>query len=245
MREADLRTVLVIVVTVTSLSLAFTGVMEQLALNLAVTLLLVVSPGTSRWHKLGRRIRGLGRLILALFIAQVLFRRDGHALWSWGWLRVTDTGLETGAASGLRFLLILLSAGLLFDYPYHRWLQALRAWKLPYEFAFLVANVMHFVPMLDDQVRLSRDALRLRGIELGALPIGQRITAYRTLVLPIIARTLHQVRFRAISLELRGFRLSPVRTELTRHRLNAADIVLQLQSLLIAGGLLVLRGMGR
>jgi len=239
--SANLRSVLVVVIAMTTLSLVYAAPLPLLALNAFVLLLLATAPGNTRWKRLGYRIRGLGRLALALFLAQALFRREGTVLWQWGWLRFTEIGLESGLVSGLRLLLLLLAAGLLFDYPFTRWLQALRAWRFPYEFAFLVANVMHFTPLLDEQFRLSREALLLRGIDLPRLPLRQRIRAFSVLLLPIVARTLWQVRYRAASLELRGFRLQPTRTELYPEHLTLADWIIQCEALLIMGVMLYLR----
>jgi energy-coupling factor transport system permease protein len=239
--SANLRTVLVVVSAITTLSLVYNAPIPLLAMNALVLILLATAPGGARWKKLGHRLRGLGRLAIALFVAQALFRRDGVALWAWGWLRITDHGLESGIVSGLRLLLLLLSAGMLFDYPFTRWLQALRAWRLPYEFAFLVANVMHFTPLLEEQFRLSREALLLRGVDLQHLPIRQRFRAFSLLALPIVARTLWQVRYRAASLELRGFRLQPVRTDIHPERLTISDLVIQAEALVIALILLYVR----
>ncbi|MHA1717994.1 MAG: CbiQ family ECF transporter T component, partial [Promethearchaeota archaeon] len=77
------------------------------------------------------------------------------------------------------------------------------------------------------QFQRSREALFLRGIELGKLPIIKRFKAYISLLFPVVARAISEVRYRAISLELRAFRLYPTRTYLYLQKLKWYDWIVQ------------------
>jgi energy-coupling factor transport system permease protein len=78
----------------------------------------------------------------------------------------------------------------------------------------------------------------LRKIDLQELPILKRPQAYISLLFPVVARAIADVRFRAISLELRGFRLYRDRTYLYENKLRWFDYVIQLGA--ISGFILII-----
>jgi energy-coupling factor transport system permease protein len=232
---------LVMAMALTTLAMLLNNPAE-LGILVSIMLILLVSlPGSNRAKRLLRRLRGMLPLLAGLFIAQVVFRRDGVVLWEWGFLKITTLGISAGVSSMERWLVVLFTAGLLFDYPFSAWLNALRAWRAPADFAFLVAVTMQFIPMLEARFKESREALFLRGIDLSRLPWGQRLTAYRTLVFPILGKTLWQTRYMAISLELRGFRRHsvPVRVK----RLGVGDFIAQVITITVAAGIILSRSL--
>jgi hypothetical protein len=128
--SANLRSVLVVVIAMTTLSLVYAAPLPLLALNAFVLLLLATAPGI---------LAGSGWLpdpwtgptgVGPVSGSGIISSRGNRAL-AMGWLRFTEIGLESGLVSGLRLLLLLLAAGLLFDYPFTRWLQALRPGDFP------------------------------------------------------------------------------------------------------------------
>ncbi len=226
--KLNLRTILIIVMAITSLSVIYNTVAVQaILIGISLVLLLSINPSRKRFLRLWHRLKMVLRLVVALMIFQVLFRQEGETLWQWQFVQITSGGLQYGIAASLRFLLIVIIAGLLFDIPYSDYLLAFRAWKFPYEISFLVATVIHFIPIFHRQFQRSREALHLRGIELGKLPLLTRSKAFISLIFPVVARAVSEVRYRAISLELRAFRLYPTRTYLHRQKLKWWDWVVQ------------------
>ena len=226
--KLNLRTILIIVMAITSLSVIYNSVKVQTVLiGISLLLLFCLQPSQKRFHRLLHRLRMILQVIVVLMIFQVLFRHEGETLWRWHFLSITSGGLAYGAAASLRFMLILVIAGLLFDIPYYDYLLAFRAWKFPYEISFMVATVIHFIPIFGKQFQRSKEALHLRGIELGKLPLIMRCKAFISLIFPVVARAISEVRYRTISLELRAFRLYPNRTYLYQQKLNWWDWCVQ------------------
>ena len=146
--KLNLRSLLVLVICLTGLSVIYQRPLVQIAL-LTITMILIFAqhPDKKSFRSLWKRISRIGRLILIIFIFQLLFRRNGEILWQFHFIRITDIGFNYALASSLRFFLIILVAGLLMDVPYQEYLIALKAWKFPSEISFLVATTIHFLPV--------------------------------------------------------------------------------------------------
>ncbi len=232
--KINLRTLLVIVFLITSLAVISQNISTQILLILTSLILLIsYNPTRHKFKHLFHRLKNLIPIVLTLMIFQVLFRNEGEILWQYGFIKITSIGLDYGIVSSLRLLLIILIAGLLFDIPYYEYLLAFRGWKIPYEISFLVASVIHFIPIFTNKFQTSIEALLLREINLQKLPFLKRPGAYLSLIFPVVAKAIADVRYRAISLELRAFRLYKERTYFHNPKLNLIDYVIQIGVFLI------------
>ncbi len=230
--KLNLRTILILVIMITSLSVIYQDILTQLVLIVfSLILLLLIQPSKKKFYRLLHRLKNLAKIVLTLMIFQILFRHEGNILWEYGIIKITSVGLNYGVASSLRFFLIILIAGLLFDIPFYDYLLAFRAWKFPYEISFLVSSVIHFIPIFTNQFKRSREALQLRGIDLGKLPVRKRTKAYMSLIFPVVAKAIAEVRYRSISLELRAFRLYTERTYIYKLKLRWFDYLIQIGAL--------------
>lgn len=228
----NLRTILVLVMLLTSLSVIYQKVIVQITLIVAaIILLLILNPGKQSRDKLFHRLANLGRIILTIMVFQILFRKGGTVYFSWGIINVTSVGLNYGIASSLRFFLIIIVAGLLFEIPYYDFLLAFNKWKIPFEISFLAATVIHFIPIFNNQFKVSMEVLRLRGIEIGKLPLNKRTSAFLSLIFPVLAQAIYDIKYRTISLELRGFRIYPQRTYLRENTLKTHDLIIQIAAI--------------
>ncbi len=227
--KLNIRTLLVIVICLTSLSVIYQRVWVQLSLlAIAVVLLFLKNPSRNDRQRILKRLSNLGRIIITIMIFQLLFRREGTPILSFGFIRITDLGLQYGIASSLRFFLIIIVAGLLFDVPYYDFILAFKKWKIPFEISFLVATVIHFIPIFSKEFKLTMEALQLRGIDLNNLPLVKRPKIFLGIIFPVLAQAIHDIRYRTISLELRAFRLYPYRSYLYEDKLKPHDLIIQL-----------------
>lgn len=227
--KLNIRTLLVIVIFLTSLSVIYQRVWIQLILvTTAILLLLSINPSKKNRARVIHRLKNLGKIILTIMIFQILFRQGGNIYFSFGIIKITSMGLNYGIASSLRFFLIIIIAGLLFDIPYYDFILAFKKWKIPFELSFLIATVIHFIPLFSNQFKLSMEILRLRGIDINQLPIQRRPSAFMSLIFPVLAQEINNIKYRTISLELRGFRLYPERTYLRENVLKGYDLIIQI-----------------
>ncbi len=225
----NLRTIIIIVSAITSLSVVYNTILMQVALLIfSIFLLLIIKPSKHRFHRLLHRMKILLKIIIMLMIFQILFRHGGETIWQFGIIKITSLGLNYGVSSSLRLMLIILIAGLLLDIPYYDYILAFRSWKIPYEISFLVASVIHFIPIFHKQFVTCREALNLRGIEISKSSLFVRFKIFSALLFPVIARAVSEVKYRSISLELRAFRLYPERTYIYNAKLSWFDLTVQI-----------------
>ncbi len=217
---------LVTVCLITSLSIISQRIPIQLG-TLTVTFILLLIMQRDNLARLRHRMSRIFKVIAVLFVVQLLLRRSGEPILQWHFVMITDVGLNYALVVSMRLILIALVAGLLFDYPFTDYLRAFRAWKIPYEISFLIANTIHFIPMFRRQAMQMTEALHIRGIRLRSIPLSRRGKALASLALPIVAGVLNDVKYRAISLEMRGFRYRNTRTDYFRNKLTAMDYAVQ------------------
>ena len=239
--KLNLRSLLTLVIALTGLSVIYQRPIIQIIL-LTITFLLIISQrkDAKSLKNLWKRISRIGRLILIIFIFQLLFRREGDILWQFHFIRITDIGFNYALASSLRFFLIILAAGLLMDVPYQEYLIALKAWKFPNEISFLVATTIHFLPVFQKIFKNKMEAVKLRSIDIKKLPLKERFKLFRILIIPVLAAAINDIRYRAISLELRAFRLFPTRTSLHTSNLKSIDYLIITLTLIITSLTIIL-----
>ena len=234
MQNLNLRSILIIVILITSLSVIFQDLIMQISLLSATFILIILkNPSKDSMNRIFHRLHTIGRVIVTLMFFQVLFRNEGTVYFSYGIISITSGGITYGLVSSMRFFLIILIASLLFDVPYSDYLLAFKAWKFPYEISFMVASVIHFIPIFSLEFSKCIEALKLRGIDLNNLKWRNRPKAYISLIFPVIAKAINDVQYRAISLELRGFRLHKNRTSIYEDKLKAIDWIVQISAFIV------------
>jgi len=223
------RTYLVITIIISTLSLVQRSV-TQLCILLAVCVLFVgfLSPTKKRFVHLWKRLRFLLILILFIFILQLLFRHHGEVLFHWSFITLYSEGMLIAFMVSIRLLILLLIVSLLFDIPYYDFLLALRGWKIPYEFCLMIASTFYFVHMFEDQLKTTKDQLRFREINFGKIPLFRKFHAFSAIIFPVLAHAMHTVRYRAIALDIKGFRLHPNRTYYISQKLKWFDYIIQI-----------------
>jgi energy-coupling factor transport system permease protein len=125
-------------------------------------------------------------------------------------LAVTVEGLAHGAVQSLRLLSTALAGlTLCLSTSPERILAALVRLRLPAALAFMTMAALRFLPLVIDEVRIVRQARRLRGYRFRFVgPAGDRLGSYRSellLLLPVVAASLRRAESLAESVTARGF----------------------------------------
>jgi len=228
------RTYLVISIIISTLSLILHSVEHLLILfGMCILLIFILNPTKKRFALLWRRLRFLLILIIILFIMQLLFRHDGSVLFHWKFITLYSEGMQVALMVSVRLLILLLVVSLLFDIPYYNFVLGLRGWKLPYEICLMVASTFYFVRMFEGQFKITKEQLRFREISLRKIFLFRKLKAFSAIVFPVVAQAMHTVRYRAIALDLKGFRLHPNRTYYLSHKLKWFDYMIQVLAVLI------------
>jgi len=230
----DARTLLMVVVIITSLAIAMADPLWLAGLLLiALAGLLVAGIPVSR---LGRGLLRYRWLFLILALVQSVTNPAGHIYWEWREVVLLSSGgLLAALAVILRVTIILAGAQLLRLRNYQELVTALVQIKVPYELAYMVLLGVRFIPVLMEEFRDALTAIQLRGVDLESIPLREKIRVYTYILMPTVAGALIRARRIATAMDARAFRASRRRTWLDWPRLTAGDLLVMV--LALSGGI--------
>jgi energy-coupling factor transport system permease protein len=158
-----------------------------------------------------------------LFIAQALSIREGVPLIE-RLVRITDVGLRSGAGMALRFL-VILSSSFLFVHVVDpdRLAATLIRGGVPYRYGYLLILSLRFVPFFQRELRVVREAQRVRGLRTSVRSLKGIRRAIRYTFVPVLVSGLMRVDSIALSMKGRCFGVHRTRTAPRRERFGAAD----------------------
>ena len=170
-----------------------------------------------------RNVRFVVIFAVVLFVAQALSHREGITLFSLG-VPITDQGLLVGAQMALRFLVILTSSFLFVlvtdpDQLAHTLIRL----GIPYRYGFVFILALRFVPFFRRELRIVREAQRVRGIRPSVRSLAGLQRAIRYTFVPVLVAGLMRVDSIAMSMKGRCFGLYPSRTATRIQRWGGAD----------------------
>jgi len=174
----------------------------------------------------GMFLRGLRFVIVfavVLFVAQALSIREGIPLIE-GFVRITDAGLFSGAGMALRFL-VILSSSFLFVYVTDpdRLAGMLIRWGIPYRYGYLLILSLRFVPFFQRELKIVREAQRVRGLRPSVRNLRGIRRAIRYTFVPVLVSGLMRVDSISLSMKGRCFGLHRRRTAPRPERFRGAD----------------------
>ena len=173
---------------------------------------------------LGRRLRRFLPVLAMLTAVQILFVRTGTPLLTLGGrVLVTGEGLWKGLAAGLRLVIVFCASAVMMREDSRRVINSLIQMGVPYLFCFSLFAALCFLPLLSEAFAQALTALQLRGVNLKAVPWGQKLRLYAALIVPVLTEALARVEKLAAVMEARGFGALPRRTIYGRASMGAAD----------------------
>ncbi len=154
---------------------------------------------------------------------QVLIRSRGtDSLASLGPFEITASGLSFGVTFGLRILLIAF-ASLVFIWTTdpRDLVIGLIYLKAPYRIAYGVFVALRFVPVLENEALVIREAQAVRGVR----EVSGRIEAAKRYVLPLLVSGIRRAEHMAIAMDSRAFGAFPQRTYIKGFRWTASGLL--------------------
>lgn len=240
--EIDPRIKLAMLVIISGIAV-FSKSVVTLALMMALTLTVLIAGGVSP-KSLFSQSRKFVRIIIALFIVQCVFTRSGVPVISVrGFAVITKNGLQNAGLVSLRLLLVLASALIVLTGETRDYLLALTQMKVPYEIAYMVMVALRFIPMLREEARDVLAAVQMRGLNIKKAPISKKISAYASVMIPIVAGALHRSEDTAMAMEARGFRSCPNRTDLRHLVIKRSDYIYFAVFAAITAAMLAVKGL--
>lgn len=239
----DVRTLFALVLVITSLAIAINDLLWLTAL-MALTLAALLAAKIPM-SRLGKRLWRYRWLFLILALAQSLTNGSGRVLLEWQRYVLLSTGGLLAALTALLRIAVILAAALLLTLKdYQQMATGLAQMHVPYELAFMVLLAVRFIPVLMEEFRNSLVAIQLRGVDLKAIPLGEKIKVYSYILMPTTAGALIRSRRIAIAMEARAFRAYPRRTWLEWPELAGWDWTIIVLTLGAGAGIMLLKFKG-
>jgi len=226
----DPRTKLIIVLCLSTLGLILTDIYQ-------LTIVLMVGIGVSNFFggnffKLLGRLKKMLSLLIFIIILQSLFTKGGHSIFTIGSFDIiTNIGLNRGLGYLLRVLIIITSGLIIATSSDRDMIQGIVKLGLPYEFAFMTAIGIKFMPLLIEEFKDTYIAIQLKGIEFKTLSLSQRFKISSYILTPVIASAINKSKQLSISVENRAFRVYDQRTSIIDLKFTHMDYLLLFMAL--------------
>jgi energy-coupling factor transport system permease protein len=183
-----------------------------LALAVLVVLVHVVAFGVARvpWPRYARAAPYFFLLGICTGFFQVLIRsRGGDVIADVGPFAITTGGLSFGATFGLRVTLIAF-ASLVFIWTTdpRDLVIALIYLRTPYRIAYGVFVALRFVPLIENEAMVIREAQAVRGVR----EVSSKLEAAKRYVMPLLVSGIRRAEHMAIAMDSRAFGAFPRRT---------------------------------
>jgi energy-coupling factor transport system permease protein len=172
------------------------------------------------------RMRRLVPMIIFIAFFQSLTTSGGRPIITLlGANIVTSKGLVDSLSFVLRMGNIMLAVMLGTKHDSRDMIDGLAKLKIPYELAFMTGIALKFIPLFGQEFADRIKAVSLRGINIKKLKLSKKIKIYSHILVPAISGSIIKSRDIASSMETRGFRAYPDRTNLRVLKLKLADYI--------------------
>jgi len=229
----DPRTKLFLVLCLSTIGLMTRNILLLFSISLVGLIISKMLGGD--FFVLIKRIRKILYIFFFIVIIQSIFTRQGVPLINVGGFElVTDVGLNRALGYIFRVLIIIISGVIISTSSERDTIQGIIQLGLPYEFAFMTAIGIKFLPLLMEEFKDTYLAIQLRGINIRKLNISERFKITSYIFIPVVASTLNKAKKLSISVENRGFRAYDRRTSITSLKLKYRDYLIIMISLTTA-----------
>lgn len=161
-------------------------------------------------------------IILFTFFLHLFTTQGGAVLFHFGIISIYQKGLEQGIFISLRFLVIILITTLLtltttpieITDGMESLLHPFKRFGIPvHEIALMMSISLRFIPTLMEETEKIMKAQASRGTDFSGGPIGDRLKAVVSLLVPLFINAFRRAEDLAIAMEARGYRGGEGRTK--------------------------------
>lgn len=171
-------------------------------------------------------------IILVLTLGLHIFMTEGHLLWQWGFLKITQEGLEQGIFMALRLiylvtitsLLTLTTTPILLTDGIERVLKAMFI-PVAHELAMMMTIALRFIPTLIEETEKIMKAQMARGADFDSGGILARAKSLIPLLVPLFLSAFRRADELAMAMEARCYRGGENRTRMKQLKMNTRDYV--------------------
>lgn len=212
-----------------------------IAIQLLATILIGLVLGRVKPGMFFRGTSAIFVVALAGFTFQVLFVHRGPPVLAIGPFTVNQEGLTLGLVVGIRVALISVAA-LVFVWTTNPrdLIVALVHIGLPYRPAYAIFVAFQFVPLLEQEATVIREAHAVRGVA----EVGGRFEAWKRYAVPLLAYAIRKAETAAVAMDSRAFGAYARRTFVDDFHWTRSGLLFLAGSLVFDLGLLALAVLG-
>lgn len=180
-------------------------------------------------------LKGLKPIVPIIIFTAILniFFVDGTVLFKFGFVEVTDKGLEMSAIMIIRVLCLIAGTSLLtyttspiaLTDALERLMKPLNKIKVPvHELAMMMTIALRFIPTLIEETDKIMSAQKARGADLETGSIIQRAKALVPILIPLFVSSFRRADELAMAMECRCYRGGEGRTRMRQLHIRFMDI---------------------
>lgn len=167
-------------------------------------------------------------------ILNIFMINSGMPLFQWGFIEITDDGVEVTVFMIVRILLLIAGTSLLtyttspvtLTDAIERLLSPLKRFKLPVnELAMMMTIALRFIPTLIEETDKIMSAQKARGSELEVGKLKDRAKALLPVIIPLFVSAIRRAGELAVAMECRCYRGGNGRTRMRQLESGSADYV--------------------
>lgn len=181
-------------------------------------------------------MRGLKPILLILIFTFALniFMVDGHILWQWKFLKITEEGLEVAVFMAIRLVLLLMGSSMLtlctrplaLTDGIERLLSPFKKIGLPaHDIAMMMTIALRFIPTLLEEADKIMKAQQARGADFESGSLMQRAKSLIPILVPLFVGAFRIAQDLAMAMEARCYRGGENRTRMHEMKFKERDYV--------------------
>ena len=163
-----------------------------------------------------------------------LFYGTGNVLWEWGWIRITDGGINNAIFVTIRIAtLVIISSILTFTTSPSDLTDALERLMKPltifhvkvHEIAMMMTIALRFIPVLLEETDKIMNAQKARGADMESGGIIKRIKALIPVLIPLFVSSFRRANDLAMAMECRCYNGGKGRTRMKQLHFTRLDLI--------------------
>lgn len=217
-KNLDPRTlILICIISSTAVLLSQSLLTQFMLLLLLITAILMTQTKQNQLFIILYKMR---HLLVTILVLQLLFRRGGEVYFAYSFIQITELGINYALSALIRYAVIIASSLLLAKIPLNHFMELFAIYRFPRELSLTISFCIQYLSIFSKQIKIITQISKQRNLY-HHRSILKKIMVLKELILPVLIKSLSQVQYKAIALELKGISL---KTKVTKTlRMNPQD----------------------
>ncbi|MBR2861427.1 MAG: energy-coupling factor transporter transmembrane protein EcfT [Clostridia bacterium] len=179
-----------------------------------------------------KSLKAIGFIIFFTFLLNLFFFTQGNAVFEYGIIKITDSGITRAVFMAIRLILLIVGAGLLtfttspieLTDGLERLFTPLKVIGFPaHEIAMMMSIALRFIPILSEETDKIMKAQSARGAVFDQGKLTKRVKAIVALLIPLLVSAFHRALELANAMEARCYHGGEGRTRLKVLKMTKKD----------------------